>query len=113
MNPDQFHNLPEDVMRDERIRRRMTIDVTADDLNREAEAEADRIRTLAKEAAETAVKGRVEVKITESGRIRKNGPCPCGSGRKFKKCCLGKVREGELTRVPRAAVKNLLTKGSK
>src|SRR5438128_1762112 len=22
--------------------------------------------------------------------IRRNGPCPCGSGRKHKKCCLGK-----------------------
>ncbi len=25
------------------------------------------------------------------GRVGRNDPCPCGSGRKFKKCCLGKV----------------------
>lgn len=25
------------------------------------------------------------------GRLR-NRPCPCGSGKKFKKCCLGRVK---------------------
>ena len=29
--------------------------------------------------------------ITSSGRkISRNGPCPCGSGKKYKKCCLKK-----------------------
>jgi uncharacterized protein YecA (UPF0149 family) len=23
-------------------------------------------------------------------RIGRNDPCPCGSGRKYKKCCMGK-----------------------
>ncbi len=32
----------------------------------------------------------VRGKILESAR--RNGPCPCGSGRKFKKCCLEKAR---------------------
>jgi hypothetical protein len=27
-------------------------------------------------------------------RIGRNDPCPCGSGKKFKKCCLGKPSEG-------------------
>lgn len=27
---------------------------------------------------------------TKSVKIGRNDPCPCGSGRKFKKCCLGK-----------------------
>lgn len=26
-----------------------------------------------------------------SKKIRRNDPCPCGSGKKYKKCCLGKV----------------------
>ena len=26
-----------------------------------------------------------------SRKIGRNDPCPCGSGKKFKKCCLGKV----------------------
>ena len=31
-------------------------------------------------------KGRVGV--AASGKIGRNQPCPCGSGRKYKKCCL-------------------------
>lgn len=26
------------------------------------------------------------------GKIKRNDPCPCGSGHKFKKCCLGKFK---------------------
>ena len=29
--------------------------------------------------------------------VGRNDPCPCGSGKKFKKCCLGAVRLGSLT----------------
>jgi len=25
----------------------------------------------------------------ESPKVGRNDPCPCGSGKKFKKCCLG------------------------
>ena len=31
-------------------------------------------------------------------KISRNDPCPCGSGKKFKKCCLGK--ELEIQRQP-------------
>lgn len=30
----------------------------------------------------------------------RNNPCPCGSGRKFKKCCLNKSRAAELSYLP-------------
>jgi hypothetical protein len=30
------------------------------------------------------------------GQIGRNDPCPCGSGKKFKKCCIGKQRTGDL-----------------
>jgi len=30
---------------------------------------------------------RTPVNPIASGRIGKNEPCPCGSGKKFKKCC--------------------------
>lgn len=33
----------------------------------------------------------------ESPLIGRNDPCPCGSGKKFKKCCLGKQRTDEWT----------------
>jgi hypothetical protein len=29
--------------------------------------------------------------------VGRNDPCPCGSGKKFKKCCLASVRLGSLT----------------
>jgi uncharacterized protein YchJ len=28
-------------------------------------------------------------------RVLRNDPCPCGSGKKFKRCCLGKRRESK------------------
>ena len=28
-------------------------------------------------------------------RLGRNEPCPCGSGKKFKKCCWGKLNQGE------------------
>ena len=31
--------------------------------------------------------------IVEHGRIRRNDPCPCGSGKKFKRCCMEKLDE--------------------
>jgi hypothetical protein len=30
--------------------------------------------------------------------VGRNEPCPCGSGRKYKKCCLSKHEEEELLR---------------
>ncbi|MCE5315099.1 MAG: SEC-C metal-binding domain-containing protein [Armatimonadota bacterium] len=31
--------------------------------------------------------------LSKHGKIGRNDPCPCGSGKKFKKCCLGKFEE--------------------
>jgi len=28
---------------------------------------------------------------------QRNKPCPCGSGRKYKKCCISKVRQAQDT----------------
>ncbi len=40
------------------------------------------------------------------GKIGRNEACPCGSGKKFKRCCLGKQQEQttELTEVQKAQV---------
>jgi uncharacterized protein YecA (UPF0149 family) len=29
----------------------------------------------------------------ERGKVGRNDPCPCGSSKKFKKCCLFKVKK--------------------
>lgn len=35
-------------------------------------------------------------------KIGRNDPCPCGSGKKYKNCCLGKeAQEGEKARADR------------
>ncbi|MCX7424562.1 MAG: SEC-C metal-binding domain-containing protein [Planctomycetia bacterium] len=31
--------------------------------------------------------------VNESARVGRNDPCPCGSGKKYKKCCLGKKND--------------------
>ena len=33
---------------------------------------------------------RAELEATGHTKVGRNDPCPCGSGKKFKKCCLGK-----------------------
>jgi hypothetical protein len=40
------------------------------------------------------------------GKIGRNEPCPCGSGRKFKRCCLGKQQDqtANLTDVQKAQI---------
>ncbi|KOM96593.1 zinc chelation protein SecC [Clostridium botulinum] len=32
-------------------------------------------------------------KVNHKGKIGRNDPCPCGSGKKYKKCCLNKNKE--------------------
>jgi uncharacterized protein YecA (UPF0149 family) len=63
----------------------------------------DEIRRLLaqRRKAMEAARRPVTVSISERGRIRRNGPCPCGSQIKFKKCCLPRVRSGELVRLPK------------
>ena len=41
--------------------------------------------------------------LRRNQRISRNDPCPCGSGKKFKKCCYGKVDSGEETDTDHAA----------
>ena len=35
-------------------------------------------------------------KVGTKKKIGRNEPCPCGSGKKYKKCCLGKAENQEL-----------------
>lgn len=92
-DPMNFHDVPEDVLADEEAARRLE----------HARLMLERARggnsqQRAKKIA--AAQEQVLVSIAPgSGVIRRNGPCPCGSKKKFKKCCLGKVRNGELEQV--------------
>jgi uncharacterized protein YecA (UPF0149 family) len=33
--------------------------------------------------------GLTEPYVRPTPKVRRNDPCPCGSGKKYKKCCLG------------------------
>jgi hypothetical protein len=39
---------------------------------------------------ETAMRAAPKAPPTARAKVGRNDPCPCGSGRKFKKCCIGK-----------------------
>jgi len=44
--------------------------------------------------------------LAEQNRVKvgRNDPCPCGSGKKYKKCCLAKGNEGYIEKTPSAFV---------
>ena len=44
------------------------------------------------DAAEKDIKNRNKVKSTNLKKIGRNQTCPCGSGKKYKKCCLNKEK---------------------
>jgi len=45
-------------------------------------------------AHKTAIRNPRTVSVTQR-KIGRNELCPCGSGRKFKKCCIVKANKGE------------------
>ena len=38
-------------------------------------------------------------------KIRRNAPCPCGSGKKYKKCCLRKHQQAHYEELQRQAAR--------
>lgn len=55
-------------------------------------AEEDRERAQrSRFKSQRALGGRLEPYVRSDPKVGRNDPCPCGSGRKHKKCCRGKV----------------------
>lgn len=69
------------------------------DVNAEADAVIAEARAAAEAEAAAQNSPRVTLSVTKKGRIRNNRPCPCGSGRKFKRCCRALVDAGARDRV--------------
>ena len=46
-------------------------------------------------------------------KIGRNDPCPCGSGKKYKKCCLGKEDNPEYSDITKFADWNIVNKVDK
>jgi hypothetical protein len=45
------------------------------------------VRAL-REAFDDAASGKAKPIVRPGSRLKRNDPCPCGSGRKYKKCCM-------------------------
>ncbi|MDB4950890.1 MAG: motif [Gemmatimonadetes bacterium] len=45
-------------------------------------------------------------------KVNRNDPCPCGSGRKYKACCMAAVQAAERAGVPVAAEELALTRSA-
>ncbi|MGH7436820.1 MAG: SEC-C metal-binding domain-containing protein [Polyangiaceae bacterium] len=43
------------------------------------------------EIRRTALAQRVHAKRPRATRVGRNQPCPCGSGKKFKRCCIDRT----------------------
>lgn len=41
----------------------------------------------------TSIVARKPDQVVNTVKVNRNAPCPCGSGKKYKKCCLGKRDE--------------------
>lgn len=53
----------------------------------------DRANHEAMDARAAEVAAKIEgATVAHRAKIGRNSSCPCGSGRKFKKCCIGKAR---------------------
>jgi uncharacterized protein len=39
------------------------------------------------EASDPSRQAPVKTIVNKSPKVKRNDPCPCGSGKKFKKCC--------------------------
>lgn len=54
---------------------------------------SDRANHEAMDARAAEVAAKIEgATVAHRAKIGRNSSCPCGSGRKFKKCCIGKAR---------------------
>lgn len=68
---------------------------TPAELQQQAEELAETYRTLA-----TVAQAPIALSFgKKSGRLRRNSPCPCNSGKKYKLCCKQKVDRGEYKRL--------------
>jgi hypothetical protein len=67
--------------------RRMIAEPNLSDAGRERVKQVT--EALAAQKKEQKVVAYAQTAVRGSERVGRNQPCPCGSGKKFKKCCIG------------------------
>jgi hypothetical protein len=50
-------------------------------------------------AVRSAIEEFLPAQPAQSSKVGRNDPCPCGSGKKYKKCCFGKASAGKTSGV--------------
>jgi len=66
-------------------------------LRQERWAEEDAAREREERHTHTADWEPIQTMVRDTPKVGRNDPCPCGSGKKYKKCCLSKVTESTPT----------------
>ena len=79
-----------EAIREETIRRMFLVQLRT---NQEVRREKVAKETGTAAATKTAVKK--QPVRTADKKVGPNDPCPCGSGKKYKKCCMQKEKMGE------------------
>ena len=75
------------AIREETIRRMFRVELKpAQEVKREK---------VAKETSTGAAERTVKQPVRKAAKVGPNDPCPCGSGKKYKKCCMQKEKESE------------------
>jgi hypothetical protein len=97
MNPDQIVNAENDPRYREEPEVDTKPEVARDRLVVPSDLEAETRRQVERlTKAQQTVQKQIAVSVSPGGKLRKNGPCLCGSGRKFKRCCMLKIKDGFL-----------------
>ncbi len=80
------------AIREETVRRLFTVRLRREDPD--AALQRKKVATVTAEGA--TAKGAVKRQpVRKAVKVGRNDPCPCGSGKKYKHCCLGKEQAGQ------------------
>ena len=80
------------AIREETVRRLFTVRLRREDPD--AALQRKKVATVTAEGA--TAKGAVKRQpVRKAVKVGRNDPCPCGSGKKYKNCCLGKEQAGQ------------------
>jgi preprotein translocase SecA subunit len=83
MFEEMVHRVQEDV-----VQKLFTVEIARESLDHEIEMQQPRPqRMVMSHANESIETGRVSQTKRQSEKVGRNDPCPCGSGKKYKRCC--------------------------
>ena len=67
-------------------------DLTYESLDQASDDLVEKLRPLYEK--QVAIRERIIAGLAKNGKhLKRNAMCPCGSGKKFKKCCLPKMKK--------------------